>query len=61
VRKDDFIRINHRETAGLDALFLRKREQAVEKLLIDLQHFDKFHKTAIGNVKFAVKAVGAGV
>src|SRR5438874_959865 len=41
MREDRFVRVDQREAAGLDVLFLAEREQAVKELLVDLQHLDE--------------------
>ena len=61
MRYDCLVRVDHRKAAGLDALFLAQSEQAVEELLINLEHFDELHQSAVGDVQLAVETVGAGI
>src|SRR5215213_8718441 len=61
MREDHFVGIDHREAARLDALFLRQRQQAVEKLFINLEHLHEFHQTAIGDVQLAVETVSTWI
>src|SRR6185436_4519684 len=61
MRKDDFVGVDHREAPGLDALFLREREQAVEKLLVNFQHLDEFHQTAVRDIQLAVKTISTRI
>src|SRR4029078_3345568 len=61
MREDDFVRVDHREAAGLDALFLRERQQAVEKLLVNFQHLDKFHQAAVGDVQLTVETISTWI
>ena len=61
VRDDDLVGVDHGEAPGLDGLLLREREQAVEELLVNLQHLDELHDAAVGDVQLAVEAVRAGV
>ena len=61
VRHDDLVGVDHREAARLDVLLLREREQGVEELLVNFEHLDELHDAAVGDVQFAVEAVGARV
>ena len=56
-----FIGIDHAETAGLDILFLAEREQHIEKFLIRLQHFYKFHDASICDIEFTIKSIGSRI
>ena len=61
VRQNRLVGVDHREAARLNVLLLAERQQAVEELLVDLQHLDEFHEAAVGDVQLAVEAVGARV
>src|SRR6185295_3972209 len=61
MREDDFVRVDHREAAGLDALFLREREQAVEKLLVNFQHLDEFHQTTVRDIQLTVETISTWI
>ena len=61
VRHDHFVGVDQGETAGLDILLLRERQQRIKELLVDLQDFDELHHAAVGDVEFPVEAIGARV
>ena len=55
------IGIDHTETPGLDVLLLAECEQHVEELLIGFEHFHEFHDAPVGDVQFAIEAIGAWI
>src|SRR5262245_13254768 len=61
VRHDHFVGVDQGEPAGLDVLLLRKRQQRIEELFVDLQDFDELHHAAVGDVKLSVEPIGARV
>ena len=61
VADDDLIGIDHAETPGFDVLFLTQCQQDVEELLIGFEHFHKFHDATIGDIQFAVEAIGTRI
>ena len=61
VGDDQLIGGDEGETAGLEVALLGEGEQIPQKLLVALQHFLKLHDSPVGDVQFAVKAVGPGV
>ncbi len=61
MREDRFIRVDQSESTSLDVLFLAEGQQAVQKLLIDLQHLDEFHQSAVRDIQFAVEPVSAWI
>ncbi len=61
VGDDALVGIDQREATGLDVFLLRQRQEHIEKALIRLEHFDKFHQAAVGDIELAIEAVGARV
>src|SRR5215216_4635451 len=61
MREDHFVGIDHREAARLDALFLRERQKAVEKLLVDLQHLHELHQAAVRYVQLTIETISAWI
>src|SRR5262247_270945 len=61
MRNDALISVDERKAASLDVLFLRQRQQHVEKALIGLEHFDELHETTVRYIELAIKAVGTWI
>src|SRR5262249_672147 len=61
MREDSLICVDQGKAAGLDVLFLTEGQQAVQKLLVNLQHFHELHQSAICDVQLAVEPVSARV
>ena len=62
--QNDLIDVGLRELLGLDQMFLACPQQVVQKRHVELQYFDEFDDSPVGNVQFAVKVerprVGVG-
>ena len=58
---DHLVSVNQAEATSFDILLLAQSEQDVEEFFVCFEHFHEFHHAAIGDIEFAIEAVGAWI